>query len=110
LRGKKMLTAITTGGPEDSYTTEGFNRFTIRQLLAPFEQTAHLCGMEYLPPYVIHGIHRLTQDEVNTYTAEYHRLILALRDGTADWQKARNWPRLNHDLSQILPPAQTDHA
>ena len=57
LEGKKVLTVITTGGSQDAYRSDGYNRFTIRQFLAPFEQTAVLCGMRYLPPYVVHGIH-----------------------------------------------------
>src|SRR6188474_1266593 len=48
LRGKITLNAITTGGPESSYHREGYNRFTLRELLAPWDQTAHLCGMRFL--------------------------------------------------------------
>jgi glutathione-regulated potassium-efflux system ancillary protein KefG len=54
LRGKTLMNAITTGGPRDAYQADGYNRFTIRQLLAPFDQTAALCGMRYLAPFVIH--------------------------------------------------------
>lgn len=82
LRGKRVLTAITTGGPHDSYRAEGMNRFTILQLLAPFEQTARLCGMEYLDPFVIHGTHQLAKNEIAARAEEYRRRIVALRDLT----------------------------
>ncbi len=50
LRGKRMLSIISTGGRADAYRHEGYNRFTMRELLSPIEQTAFLCGMDYLPP------------------------------------------------------------
>lgn len=50
LRGKRWLNLLTTGGGEQAYRRDGYNRFTVRELLAPIEQTAHLCKMAYLPP------------------------------------------------------------
>jgi glutathione-regulated potassium-efflux system ancillary protein KefG len=67
LQGKKILQVITTGGPQKAYSNEGSNRFTIRQFLAPFEQTARLCKMHYLPPFVCHGSHRLSDGEIKMY-------------------------------------------
>ncbi len=52
LRGKTLLSAITTGGPESAYTPEGMHGTTVRALLAPIAQTARLCGMSYHPPLV----------------------------------------------------------
>jgi glutathione-regulated potassium-efflux system ancillary protein KefG len=78
LRGKKLLSAITTGGPEHAYQPEGFNRYTIRQLLAPIEQTARLCGLEYLTPFVVHGTHRLDEAEIERHADAYRRMILSL--------------------------------
>lgn len=56
LHGKKWLSVITTGGPEWAYRSGGFNNFTMSELLRPFQQTAYLCGMGWLPPFVVHGI------------------------------------------------------
>jgi len=78
LRGKRAMTAITTGGPQDSYHTEGFNRYPIGHLLAPFEQTARLCGMEYLDPFVVHGTHHLSKSDVADLAAEYRTRIAQL--------------------------------
>lgn len=98
LRGKALLSALTTGGSEDSYRPEGSNRFTIRQLLAPIEQTARLCGMDYLPPFVVHGTHRLTPAEIDHHAADYRRTLEALRDGRLDLSALRDRPRLNAGL------------
>jgi len=102
LRGKWALHATTAGGSEDSYRREGGNRFTIGELLAPFEQTARLCGMSWLPPFVVHGTHLLTEPEIARHADDYRRLVVALRDGTLDDAAARGLPRLNADLAAVL--------
>ena len=78
LRGKRMLSAISTGGGQEAYRRGGSNHFTIRELLAPFEQTARLCGMEYLEPFVISGVFRLTDAEVAAEAARYRAAIESL--------------------------------
>ncbi len=82
LRGKRLLSAITAGGPAEAYDRSGFNYFTVRELLAPFEQTARLCGMEYLTPHVLHAVQRMTQEEIATAASNYRQLITSLRDGS----------------------------
>jgi glutathione-regulated potassium-efflux system ancillary protein KefG len=102
LRGKQLLSVITTGGREDAYQPDGHNRFTIRQLLAPLEQTANLCGMEPLPPFVVHGTHGLAEGEIKRHAADYRRALIGLRDGLLDLEHARARPRLNSDLDAVL--------
>ena len=55
LHGKVFFNALTAGGLEAAYRAEGYNHFTIRELLHPNEQTARLCGMIYLPPFALFG-------------------------------------------------------
>jgi glutathione-regulated potassium-efflux system ancillary protein KefG len=103
LRGKKFLSAITTGGVEKAYDRDGYNRFTIRELLAPFEQTARLCGMDYLPPFVIHGTHKLQeQHQMTQHAADYRTAILALRDNTINWDHLKQVKRFNQDLTHVI--------
>jgi glutathione-regulated potassium-efflux system ancillary protein KefG len=80
LRGKRLLSAITTGGGEQAYGPESLNRFTVRQFLAPIEQTARLCGMDYLTPFVVQGTHRLAEDRIAQAALDYRRLLETLRD------------------------------
>jgi glutathione-regulated potassium-efflux system ancillary protein KefG len=103
LRGKQWLHAITTGGQETAYQPGGHNRFTIRQLLAPLEQTAHLCGLEFLPPIVVHGTHRMDEAQIAEAARQYRALLLALRDGTLDLAAARDWARLNAHPDRVPP-------
>lgn len=78
LKGKKIMNAISCGGPQSVYSHEGRNRFTIREFLIPFEQTAVLCHMQYLPPFVIHGTHKLGGDDIEHYAHQYNQYIKAL--------------------------------
>ena len=96
------MSAITTGGREKAYQNDGYNRYTIRQLLAPIEQTAYLCGMDYLPPFVVHGTHGMTFNEIKLAAKSYQTIIIAIRDNLIDWQKAKQLPRINSDFSSIL--------
>lgn len=59
LHGKTLRVATTAGGPRDSYRPEGFNRFSIPDLLRPFDATAELTGMRYEEPFITYGTHRL---------------------------------------------------
>jgi glutathione-regulated potassium-efflux system ancillary protein KefG len=56
LKGKKWWTVLTTGGAEEAYRSGGFNNYTVSELLRPFQQTANLCGMQWLPPFVVHSV------------------------------------------------------
>ncbi|MBW4697824.1 MAG: NAD(P)H-dependent oxidoreductase [Aphanocapsa lilacina HA4352-LM1] len=110
LRGKKFLSAITTGGSEQAYSREGHNYFTVRELLVPFEQTARLCGMEYLPPFVIQSTHQLGEkQELTRHIENYYKAIVALRDDAVDWERLRQSRYFNHDLAQQLPAQEATH-
>jgi len=96
LKGKIMLQAISAGGPEEVYGPQGRNRFTIRQLLAPFDQTAHLCGMRYLAPHVIHGANQLADAVgIQPHVQRFTRLLTALRDGTLPLEQAATAEKVN---------------
>ncbi|HEY0039432.1 MAG TPA: NAD(P)H-dependent oxidoreductase [Flavisolibacter sp.] len=78
LTGKKLMNAISCGGPRSVYSPEGRNRFSIRQFLAPFDQTAVLCKMKYMPPFAVHGTHRLTPEDIEQYAVQFRQLLSAL--------------------------------
>lgn len=110
LHGKKFLSAITTGGDAHAYHREGHNYFTIRELLVPFEQTARLCGMEYLPPFVIQGTHQLRdKQDLARHSEDYRRAITALRNDTIEWEHLRRAPHFNHNLDQVIKTQEASH-
>jgi glutathione-regulated potassium-efflux system ancillary protein KefG len=84
LKGKTLLPIISAGGGEAAYCSAGYNRFTVRELLAPVEQTAHLCGMRFLPPFVVFGTHKLDRPGIEAEAARYRNLLEALLAGEPD--------------------------
>ncbi len=84
LRDKALLCAISTGGRAQTYGPGGYNRFSVRQLLAPIEQTARLCGMRFLPPWLVSGTHRMGLSEIDGAARRYRQLLLGLIDGRAE--------------------------
>lgn len=75
LQGKKIFQVITTGGKKENYCKEGRDRFTIMELLEPFNQTAKVCGMDYLPPYVVHGTHAMNTSEVKFEAKKFSEIL-----------------------------------
>jgi glutathione-regulated potassium-efflux system ancillary protein KefF len=69
LQGKDLWLVASTGGPESSYHPQGYNRYFFDAFLPPYEQTAALCGLRFLPPLILHGAHA-AKDEVLTGHAE----------------------------------------
>lgn len=84
LAGRYLMSAISTGGSEEAYRHGGRNRFEITELLSPFNQTAWLCSMAYLAPFVIHSGRRLAAGQLSAAAEAYRDLIVGLRDGTID--------------------------
>lgn len=80
LERKQVLSVISTGGSKEVYSREGKNQFTVNEFLLPFRQTANLCRMEYLPPYVIYGSQSTTLSDIENQTVKYKNLITSLRD------------------------------
>lgn len=99
LSGKKVMTTLSSGGRREAYQTGGYNRFSIRQLLAPFEQTASLCNMQYLPPFVVHGTHLLDEKGVAEAGNEYRKVIQSLRDGIFENEELSKHEYLNDLIS-----------
>lgn len=84
LSGKQVMNVITAGGGQDRYQPEGANQYSVREFLRPFEQTARLCHMEYLPPFVVHGTHRLDSGRLRLYGLAYHHLLTSFLEGEVE--------------------------
>ena len=72
------------------------------EFLAPIRRSAHVCGMDFLPPFVVHGTRNITLPEIKRHGEDYQNLILALRDDKVDLEAARAYQRLNSNLESII--------
>jgi glutathione-regulated potassium-efflux system ancillary protein KefG len=102
LKDKIIFNALTSGGSREVYAAKGYNRFTVREFLAPFDQTAHLCKMIYLPPFVVQGTHLLTEAQLALHAALYRTLLERLSRGDFSVESIRRFAFLNDWLNQEL--------
>lgn len=100
LTGKIVFNALTSGGPREAYAQEGRNRFTVREFLAPFEQTVRLCHMQYLPPFLVQGTHRLSPEAIEQYGREYAALLQGLATGSLNPDELAALQSLNDAVPQ----------
>ena len=94
---------ITTGGAPESYCSEGYNSRPLLDFLLPFQQAATLCGMNWLPPFVLHSFHKLEDPEaLRRCGQDYRQLLCALRDEQLTPAQLAESPYLR-DLLGVLP-------
>ena len=84
LRGKDLWLVASTGGPEASYRPDGYNRYFFDAFLYPYEQTAALVGVRWLPPLVLHGAHRISDAELAAHAALFVQRL----------QRWPDWPEI----------------
>ncbi|PIF02095.1 MAG: NAD(P)H oxidoreductase [Draconibacterium sp.] len=102
LKGKCALSVITTGGSGTAYTREGKNKFTINQFLAPFEQSANLCKMIYLAPFVVHDTYNISHSGATSYAEQYKKLIVGLRDKKISCNSFQHYQYANDLLEKYV--------
>ena len=95
LQGKTLMQVITTGGRKENYNPTGRDRYTITQLLEPFNQTAKVCNMTYIPPFVVHGAHSMTQEEYTENGKLYRQILEYLESTTIDTTELSGYQYFN---------------
>ncbi|WP_087024874.1 NAD(P)H-dependent oxidoreductase [Thaumasiovibrio subtropicus] len=103
LHGKPFLCALSAGGKAEAYRADGYNHFTIGELLQPLEQMANLTGMVYLPPFAIFGSRTAVEDKrVAGHVEQYRQLLHALVDDKVDIKAAQALPILTDNLRNFI--------
>jgi len=104
LSGKTIFSVLTTGGAREAYSSEGRNRFPLKQLVSPFIQTSYLCKMRYLPPFAVQGTHRLGASDLEKYALDYSKLINYLAVAEKLHDNIESYELLN----DFIPTIKTD--
>lgn len=76
LQNKDFLQVISFGDRETAYQRNGGNRFTISELLRPFEATAHLCGLHYHRPLTVQAGAHVVPANVKEKAQAYRQLLV----------------------------------
>lgn len=103
LAGKFWMHALSSGGPVASYSKEGFHGYTLEEFLRPLQRTATLCKMKWLPPFTVHGAHRLDDHQIRAFASDYRRLLELLRDERISFDEAAGWERMNSAINFDKP-------
>ena len=89
LRGKDLWLVASLGGSEASYHPQGYNRYFFDAFVPPYEQTAALCGLRFLPPMLLYGAHQASDEEIAAHAAVFRDKLVTYPD----------WPEMDDVLA-----------
>jgi glutathione-regulated potassium-efflux system ancillary protein KefF len=97
LQGKDLWLVASLGGSEASYHPQGYNRYFFDAFVPPYEQTAALCGLRFLPPMLLYGAYQASDEEIAQHAAVFRDKLLSYPE----------WPEMDEVLACptcIVPP------
>ena len=71
MKAKLWRSVITTGEPEGAYGLDGFHRFSMNDILSPFELTASMCSMHWVSPMIIYWARRQSRQTLSRHGKAY---------------------------------------
>jgi glutathione-regulated potassium-efflux system ancillary protein KefF len=99
LQGKDLWLVATTGSPEASYHPQSYHRYFFDAFLPPYEQTAALCGMRFLPPLVFYGARSASEPDVAAHVETFAQRLGSYPD----------WPEIEEiDACIACPVPESD--
>ncbi|HTD04964.1 NAD(P)H-dependent oxidoreductase [Undibacterium sp.] len=75
LHGKDCWLVLSTGGTVNDYRDSGQHGYPLSAFLTPFLQTAKLCGMHWMQPYVLYGADKVNESKVQAHCQRFHDLL-----------------------------------
>lgn len=78
LKDKVFLLSATTGGPQESYRSNGYNKYTMKEFLLPLLKLGDSLEMDVLDPLVLHSavFQDVEGEDLLKTRAEQHALKL----------------------------------
>jgi putative NADPH-quinone reductase len=96
LKDKMFLCAMSAGAPENAFQCDGINHYGVHELLQPLEQMASLCGMHYIPPYVMFSARTASEDQrINKHVEQWVQMLTAMTQDRFDFKNAVQHKLLN---------------
>lgn len=103
LEGKIMMLAVTAGGPQEAFDVQGYQNHALETFLIPLQQTATLCGMRYLPPFVLYAsLTAPREGRIDPHAKGYRHLLEAIRDDRYDQDAAQQCRYVFHETLNDL--------
>ena len=105
LRDKDLWLVTSTGGSAEAYRPDGLNRYFFDAFLPPYEQTAQLVGLRFLPPLVLHGAHRISGADIDAHAQTFASRLASY----PDWPEIEGIPPCDvRDVPAIDRPEAAD--
>ena len=82
LHGKNCLWVVSAGGDEQSYSASGMHAQSFENFVAPIEQTARFCGMNWQTPIVLHGAHSMDDAALAAEAENFRTRLLEATQST----------------------------
>ncbi|MGJ1198919.1 NAD(P)H-dependent oxidoreductase [Sphingobacterium spiritivorum] len=95
LKDKWIFNAVTTGATLEAYQEGGHHGYPLKDFLLPYKQTAALCHMHYLPPYVIDGTFSKQPKEIEQDIEQFISHLQLLQSGTFEVTALKQFSYLN---------------
>lgn len=74
LHGKELIIAVSPGA--NNYGPDDFVKYTVHQLLRPFQATSRLIGTTYIKPFITVGSLRLTDEQLAHQAQQYNEYLM----------------------------------
>jgi glutathione-regulated potassium-efflux system ancillary protein KefF len=84
LKGKDYWLVATTGSGPEAYRSGALHGRPFHDFLAPFEQTAALCGMRWRAPLVLHGVANADEASLQAQVAQFRTGLAELTTRAAE--------------------------
>jgi len=106
LQGKYFISSVTSGGDFANYKGEK----NIRDLLKPFEFTAQVCKMKFLPPFITYGglkikagnfNQNLTQEYLANQVKKFNQLVDDLIHQRIDEKLCERYSTMNQVFDEM---------
>lgn len=78
LKGKKLLLSVTLGGAKEYYRHGAQNGFPVEAFFPMYQQTAQLCGLEWLEPSVLFAALSGGDDSIEAHAETLRERLVAL--------------------------------
>ena len=75
LRGKQLMLAVSLGGAESAYQTDGAAGHTVGEYLLSFETISGYLGMDYIRAFITGGSATITDEEIAAQVGRYKTVL-----------------------------------
>ncbi len=86
LHGKELLIAVTPGAPVDNYVHNANFKYTVTDLLRPFQATNNLIGTRFVKPFVVAGASSIKEADLDKAAEEYANYLTKEQELLGDYE------------------------